>query len=462
MSSNSGKNLFSFDFVCIGENEFTKRKKRDEKQMESHSESETIKVKVYAIKLHKLIDAKNKKLREDVKKTFNTKRARDLIHSVCALYDKCLPDIGVQSIYDCICSFKALTLLVVKSDACIDKNKESDEIQDTESVYESDDCLDTLEDELPEQLSVFDPIFGEEEEDEDDSSTESDQEEDFTVGLKSFIEKNKASKSQFQSQESESRNQIFKSLVACATLQKVNTFQLANQDEWIVDLELLSVNKKHRGFNIGKYLIYLIQHRDYVGAYDAIVTASDLDAIEFYEKYGFSLDPILNSKYSNIGDIWTNTTKMCYIPPYSSTNEINKKSPAFKLTSLNEYSSRSVESKECLDMPSLTNLSLQTENQSIPKSTTTDDVDLFGLEEDSSASFLHELTNMEKDYKHWQKSMFNSYQSQAKLFIKFKQEILNLRAKLVAREGLIDELRVQNQLLAQKNKFLQLELDSKI
>jgi hypothetical protein len=190
-----------------------------------------------------------------------------------------------------------------------------------------------------------------------------------------------------------------------------------------------------------------------------------LDAIEFYEKYGFSLDPILNSKYSNIGDIWTNTTRMCYIPPYSSTNEFdknsNKKGSTFKIQGVNESSSNNEEPKEFPDELSLNDLSLHNDNESPPKTTSNDDQSLLDIE-DNSSSFLSELTNMEKDYKLWQKAMFNSYQSQAKLFIKLKQEVLNLRAKLVARDSLIDELRVQNELLVKKNKFLQLELDSKI
>ena len=78
------------------------------------------------------------------------------------------------------------------------------------------------------------------------------------------------------------------------------------QDEWVIDLELMSVRKKYRHLNIGKYLINLIQNKNYVGNFDAIVTSSDLDAIKFYEKFGFSIDPILNSKYKFIGIIRTN------------------------------------------------------------------------------------------------------------------------------------------------------------
>lgn len=35
----------------------------------------------------------------------------------------------------------------------------------------------------------------------------------------------------------------------------------------------------------------------YIGEYDAVVTASDQSAIDFYRKFGFTDDPIILSKY---------------------------------------------------------------------------------------------------------------------------------------------------------------------
>ena len=58
------------------------------------------------------------------------------------------------------------------------------------------------------------------------------------------------------------------------------------------------------------------------GIYDAIITSSDEEAIEFYQNHDFNENPILNCKYNSIGDVWTNTTKMCYIPPYLTDNSI--------------------------------------------------------------------------------------------------------------------------------------------
>jgi len=66
---------------------------------------------------------------------------------------------------------------------------------------------------------------------------------------------------------------------------------------------------------------------------------------------------------------------------------------------------------------------------------------------------------MENDFKKWQKLMFSAYQSQTQLFIKLKQEILTLKVKLSAKEGLIDDLKIENNILSKKNNLLKMELN---
>lgn len=164
----------------------------------------------------------------------------------------------------------------------------------------------------------------------------------------------------------------------------------------MIDLQLMSVRRKYRGLNIGKYLINLVQNKNYVGTFDAIVTSSDLDAIKFYEKYGFNIDPILNSKYKFIGDIWTNTTKMCYIPSYCQLLDKHqiKLKEAFSLFTQKTL----VRPIEQLD-------EAQTEQENEPN-------------ESFDNLCVTELTNMENDFKRWQKLMFSAYQSQAQIFFK--------------------------------------------
>lgn len=80
----------------------------------------------------------------------------------------------------------------------------------------------------------------------------------------------------------------------------------------MLDLQLMACRKKFRGQGIGRHMIQvtrresrvvrhsylqLLMNRDYVGEFDAIVTASDQEAIDFYRKFGFTEDAILLSKY---------------------------------------------------------------------------------------------------------------------------------------------------------------------
>ena len=211
---------------------------------------------------------------------------------------------------------------------------------------------------------------------------------DSTSGLRSFLEKSRADKS---------GQPLLGNLVAVATVQKTSTFQLPGQDEWVIDLQLMSVRPKYRGLNIGKYLINLVQNNSYVGNFDAIVTSSDLDAIKFYEKYGFNVDPILNSKYKFIGDIWTNTTKMCYVPPYCQLGERHRARLREAFAEGGGAAVRPIE-------------------QTCGDEAAGEGGD--AAQESFESLCVAELTNMESDFKRWQKLMFSAYQSQAQIFFK--------------------------------------------
>jgi ribosomal protein S18 acetylase RimI-like enzyme len=487
------KNIFQFEYSFIGNNYFEQKKtnnnnkkkatiNQNEKTPEiKNNEDNTtnnkknnnanisnislINTNVYCIRLNRLLKSNNKKVRQIIKKIFKLNRIRDLVHAICALYDNCLPDIGASSLYDCICAPKAYTICVVrKEDDSENNNENTEDDDDSVSVYDSNDCLEKIEDLTNQPDSIFAKLFSDDDEDDDelaDESSESDEEQDennFTNGLKSFLEANKKNKSSDNGEKkAKKKSWILKNLIGCATLQRVSTFQLPGQDEWIIDLQLMSVRSKYRGLNIGKYLLNLIQNRDYVGNFDAIVTSSDLDAIKFYEKYGFNIDPILNSKYHMIGDIWTNTTKMCYIPPYCQLIDKYKK----KLRDSFLIKKPFVQSiDEILDFQR-TDDSLEEKTKRLLTAHELNELNNILGNDDTSYenSCVLELTNMENDFKKWQKLMFSSYQSQTQLFIKLKQEILTLKVKLSAKESLIDDLKVQNSILTKKNSLLKMELD---
>lgn len=406
------KSLFYHDCSYLGRLSLKSAKDPDKINTEAN---------VYVLRLGRLIKTADKIFRDTIKKKFGVTKIRHLAHAISALYDQCLPDLGARSIYDCVCANKAFTI-------CVLKDIETEQIrfnEDVESVYDSDDNLDTVEDFYEQPERIFNGLFSDlddEEEDEDQDEDENDKE-CLSIGIKSFLENSKGIKFDNETDKVHEigngvKPQLLSRLMACTTLQRISTHQMPGQDEWIVDLELMGVRKKYRSLGIGRYLINLIQDRNLVGAFDAIITSADTDAVKFYEKFGFSIDPILNSKYYMIGDNWTNTTKMCYVPPYSLPRPIEG---GLRVVPIGDESSLVADGTTDIDFDSLNIL---------------------------------ELTNIESEYRQWQKLMFSAYQNQAKMFARLKKEILKLKVKLSAKEGEIDELRLENMSLRRRNNLL--------
>ncbi|CAF1318470.1 unnamed protein product, partial [Rotaria sordida] len=105
----------------------------------------------------------------------------------------------------------------------------------------------------------------------------------------------------------------------------------------------------------------------------------------------------------DIGDCWTNTTKMCYLPPY---NEILIRIFSFSVVN---------------DDP------------------------------------IRCLTLMDDQFQKWQKTMFTSYQNQAALFNRLKNEMIGLYAKINTQEQIIISLNRERFLLAKENASLKLK-----
>jgi ribosomal protein S18 acetylase RimI-like enzyme len=306
------KSIFQSEFSTLGTVQF-KRKQKNDKEAET-VEDDVINVDVYCLRLNRLIETKNKATCSKLKRIFNIKRRRDIVHSLCALLDRSLPDIGAESIYDCICKPRAFTICLLKS---INNDKvvsEDDNNSCNSSIYEDSDCLDTIEEQQPDIEPIFHSIFSdasssEDEDTENDDTDEEEEEEDYSLGLKTFLEQNRNEKCQF-----------LKRIIGCSSFERSNSFHMGGNDECVISLDLMCIRSKYRGYNLGKYLIRFIQNTTLMGKFDAIVTSSDVGAIEFYEKFGFTQNPLLNSKYNDIGDNWTNTTKMCFISPYTTKN----------------------------------------------------------------------------------------------------------------------------------------------
>ncbi|CAF3396990.1 unnamed protein product [Rotaria socialis] len=340
-------------------------------------------VDVYQVRLWKLLTKPDKADVEAIGQTFKC-NPQELLHTIVALYDNSLSDIGGETIYSTICSPKVVTILVVFDNPHVVLKEPTI----TPIVIKEDDCLDTLLENVEYPDSVFKEVFSdssssESSDDDDDDSGSDDNEHDYSVGVGKFLEKVAADKINFN-----------KRLIGCLSFQKITTFPITSQEEHVLDLQLMACRKKYRGHGIGRHLLKLIMNNEFVGEYDAIVTASDQSAIDFYRKFGFTEDAIILSKYKAIGDCWTNTTKMCYLPPYNVVNE---------------------DPIRC-------------------------------------------LTIMDDQFQKWQKTMFSSYQNQAALFNRLKNEMIGLYAKINTQDQIIVSLNRTRFLLAKENASLKLKL----
>ncbi|XP_077981958.1 uncharacterized protein LOC144436965 [Glandiceps talaboti] len=101
--------------------------------------------------------------------------------------------------------------------------------------------------------------------------------------------------------------------MACATWEKSDV----RPGEKVLQIDLLGVRKRYRKFGLGKFLLQNLKDPSVVGHYDAIVVYADHSAVSFFAHYGYTDDIVLNSKYKDLADNWTNSTLMCYLPPFT-------------------------------------------------------------------------------------------------------------------------------------------------
>ncbi|XP_054764550.2 uncharacterized protein LOC129271199 isoform X2 [Lytechinus pictus] len=179
-----------------------------------------------------------------------------------------------------------------------------------------EDLEDVLEEE--EQRKVFADVFSDSDSEEEESEEE-EEERDFSKGIHEFLRAVKQRKERREElslnptlEEIESTVGIESRIVACATWEKSHI----RPGEKIVQIDLMGVRKRCRRCGIGRYLLRQMKDVSIVGPYDSLVVYADHSAVDFFALHGFSDDIVLNSKYSDLADNWTNCTLMCYIPPF--------------------------------------------------------------------------------------------------------------------------------------------------
>ncbi|GFS22872.1 hypothetical protein ElyMa_005120000 [Elysia marginata] len=142
------------------------------------------------------------------------------------------------------------------------------------------------------------------------------EEENFSKGIHTFINNTIERRKQRESCNGiiqPSMVGIENRLLGCVTFER----KFVAHKERVIHLTLISVRPRYRKYRIGRYLLSKCVSPVVVGNHDAVVVHADNSAVDFFSKFGFSDDVILNSKWSDLADAFTNCTLMSYLPGFS-------------------------------------------------------------------------------------------------------------------------------------------------
>ncbi|KAH3831837.1 uncharacterized protein LOC127880314 isoform X2 [Dreissena polymorpha] len=253
---------------------------------------------------------------------------RELLHAVVGLYDVSLSEMTPDVLYSTVCEKWARTIILIRdlhetideyeSRRGLEPKEEKDEPEDEEaSVKDSEICGDEdVYEEEEATPSKFNEVYSDTESEEGEEEEEDTTEEDFSKGINAFIaivaDRRKARRT-CEGPITSDMVGVESRIVGCATFEK----KYVKHRDRVIHLTLVSVRKRCRNFGIGKYLLSQIVEPRVVGNYDAVVVHADNEAVEFFQKFGFSDDIVLNSRWRELAEQFTNCSLMCYLPGFS-------------------------------------------------------------------------------------------------------------------------------------------------
>nr|XP_015223710.1 PREDICTED: uncharacterized protein LOC107080011 isoform X1 [Lepisosteus oculatus]XP_015223711.1 PREDICTED: uncharacterized protein LOC107080011 isoform X1 [Lepisosteus oculatus] len=307
----------------------------------------------------------------------------DILSAVIALYDVCLPDVGPEDLYSTVHSSTASTIVLVRQHQdVLDEYRQRAQFP----IRTDATTLQVYKEPGEETQGRFSQVFSDAEcstDDEDESEEDSNRQdwEKFNDELNQFILKATQRRSQrlqvSQEEEIPPAAVGVESLIVAAATYEMKRLKTR---EKVLQLALLSTRKKYRGCGVGRYLLELLKDQSISGSYDALLVHADSEAVQFFSHCGFTNDILLNSKFRELEDDWTNTTMMSYLPPFST--EAESQNPGLTLS----------------------------------------------------------LVEMELEMELWREKSLAAYQEQAALMNRLVHEVNLLRTQLVSQKELVDSL----------------------
>jgi len=357
----------------------------------------------------------------------------DLLHAVASLYNVALSEVTDDVIYPTIFETWSRTILLVRSvkqseqslyqnllDSCNEPAKPEPLKEICKKVLNSSNTNGPQGD-LSNQSNVTDPLKENDDVNpyslvfsDDDESVNNDEEEGpdaverFMVTFTDFlgsVKERKKRKNDIKNRLLENDNSTIekemlqRSIGIEDRLIGALTYERSYEKPGckLLHLTLMAVRKKYQKYGCGSYMVKQLMNNSITEGSDAIIVNADTNAVEFFEKQGFSDDAILNSQFSHIGDCWFNSKRMCHISNFNG-----------------HYTQGADIRCDPLVLPDL------------------------------------QMRQMDLDLALWKEKSLQAYQTQAVLVDRMRHEILTLRAKLSVKDDQIAFLQEEIELLKEK------------
>ncbi|KAG7468471.1 hypothetical protein MATL_G00143270 [Megalops atlanticus] len=261
---------------------------------------------------------------------------RDVLSAVVSLFDVSLPDVGPRDIHDTIHCPDAQTIILLRRHADVLEEYRS-RTPPCSRVAGQSPTPHPAESGEKEPGGRFSQVFS----DSDESSSDESENSAEIAGQRSAWERFDSGTEEFllkvrerRSQRSHSREGAeipptavgAESLIVAAATYKLRKLTTG---EKVLQLSLLATRRRYRNCGVGRYIVELLKSQSVCGLYEAFLTHADSDAVDFFTHCGLTDDALLNDKFKEVRDEWTNTTLMSYLPPFSTGPE--SQTPGFSL-----------------------------------------------------------------------------------------------------------------------------------
>ncbi|KAJ7997788.1 hypothetical protein DPEC_G00215760 [Dallia pectoralis] len=266
---------------------------------------------------------------------------RDILCSVVSLFDSCHPDVGLRHIHDTVYSYGTHTIILLRQQAeVLEKYRSS--TPPSSRARPSTSRITGVINEDRESKGQHVKVFSESE---DSSGGSSDEQEEGDLGtnnssgskwktfrteLNAFLARAKERRAQREAPGDNGQIPVTavgaESLIVGAAAFQLNRLSTG---ETVLQLSLMATRKCYRNSGVGRYIVELLKSQSMCGPYDALLAHADTDAVEFFSRCGLADDVLLNDKFREVRDDWTNTTLMSYLPPF--TTESASKNPGFSV-----------------------------------------------------------------------------------------------------------------------------------